>query len=140
MGAFHFELPNDIIRDFERIRGSADKIFGDMVTAGARAVEKRVKKNAPRAIRDSKMMDCLEVTKVYRTPSDGGINSKVGFYGYFDNKHGKRTPAPLVANVFEYGSTRVKKRPFFRKSFNAEEIERAMLEAQKESSGGLLDE
>ena len=53
--------------------------------------------------------------------------------GYFTNKDGKTTPAPLVANMFEYGSRSRKypKKPFFRSSFNKSQIEKAMLKVQE---------
>lgn len=138
MAHFEMELPNEIIESVQRIFGNCDDILGAMTKAGAEVVFKNVKANAPDSIRKSKMMDCLKMTKTYKTPSDDGINTKVGFYGYFENENGKKTPAPLVANVFEYGSTKVQKRPFFRKSFRNDEIEKAMKEAMTEASGGLL--
>ena len=71
----------------------------------------------------------------------GAGNTKVGFYGYFENDEGKKVPAPLVANVFEYGRSGLPfpKHPFLRKSFKKSEIEQAMLKVQKEKSGGLLE-
>lgn len=142
MAKFQMELPTDIIKDFERISKDSEKIFGDMTKAGAEAVEKNIIANVPQSIRNSNMMKCLKITKVYKTPSDDGINTKVGFYGYFENEDGKTVPAPLVANVFEYGRSTApfQKHPFMRKSFRKSDIEAAMLKAQKESSGGLLDE
>ena len=140
MAKFEMQLPDDIIKDFQKIYNNSDEIFGKMVQAGAEVVYNNIKANAPSSVKSSDMMNCLKITKVYKTPSDDGINDKVGFYGYFINKNGKTTPAPLVANVFEYGSTKVQKKPFFRKSFRKAQIEKAMLKVQKEVSGGLLDE
>ena len=140
MAKFEMQLPDDIIKDFQNIYNNSDEIFGKMVQAGAEVVYNNIKANAPSSVKSSDMMNCLKITKVYKTPSDDGINDKVGFYGYFINKNGKTTPAPLVANVFEYGSTKVQKKPFFRKSFRKAQIEKAMLKVQKEVSGGLLDE
>jgi hypothetical protein len=142
MAKFNLELPNDILRDIKKIYDDSDKIFGEMTQAGAKVVESNIKSNLPKSIRNSKMMDCLKVTKVYKTPSDDGINTKVGFYGYFENEQGKTVPAPLVANVFEYGrsNTPFPKHPFMRKSFKKAEIEEAMRKAQKQASGGLLDD
>ena len=139
---FKMELPTEIIKDIERISGDCDEIFGAMTRAGAEVVDSNIKANIPQSIRESNMMDCLKVTKTYKTPSDDGINTKVGFYGYFINEDGKRVPAPLVANVFEYGrsSAPFPKHPFLRKSFRKKEIEEAMLKAQIKASGGLLDE
>ena len=141
MAKFNLELPSDIMRDFQNIMNDSDKIFGAMTQAGAEVVEKNIISNLPDAIRKSNMMKCHKKTKVYKTPSDDGINTKVGFFGYFENEDGKTVPAPLVANVFEYGRSNAPfpKHPFMRKSFKKNEIEQAMLKAQKEASGGLLE-
>lgn len=142
MAKFQLELPTEIIKDIQNIYDNADEIFGEMTKAGAEVVNHNIQSNAPQAIKQSPMMACLKTTKVYKTPSDDGINTKVGFYGYFINENGERVPAPLVANVFEYGRSNApfKKHPFLRKSFNKGDIEAAMLKAQKKASGGLLDE
>lgn len=140
MARFEMQLPDQIMKDFQRIYDDADNIFGAMTDAGADVVLQNVRANAPSSFKDSEIMNCLKKTRVYKTPSDDGINTKVAFYGYFTNKDGKKTPAPLVCNVFEYGSVKFAKRPFFRKSFRKAQIEQAMLEAQKKASGGLLDE
>jgi hypothetical protein len=142
MARFQLELPNDILKDIQTISQDSDEIFGEMTRAGAEVVEKNIRANIPKSIQNSKMMRCLKITKTYKTPSDDGINTKVGFYGYFENEDGKTVPAPLVANVFEYGrsTSAFPKQPFLRKSFKKSEIEQAMLKAQKQASGGLLDE
>lgn len=140
MARFDMELPEGIINDFKRIYNNSDRIFGEMTKAGAEVVYKNVLANVPASFADSNIMNCLKITKTYKTPSDDGIATKVAFYGYFENKKGEVVPAPLVANVFEYGSSKVTKKPFFRKSFRKSEIERAMLDAQKQASRGLLDE
>ena len=142
MAKFEMELPTEIMKDIQKVYNNSDKIFGEMTKAGAEVVESNIRANVPKSIRNSKMMDCLKITKVYKTPSDDGINTKVGFYGYFVNEEGKTVPAPLVANVFEYGRSNLPfpKQPFMRKSFKKGDIEQAMLKAQKRASGGLLDE
>lgn len=142
MAKFELELPDSIIDDLDRIYLNCDLIFGKMTRAGAEVVMKNVKKNVPKSFLGSNIMHCLYMTKPYKTPSDDGINTQVGFYGYFINKKGKKVPAPLVANVFEYGRTDATftKHPFFRKSFRKDEVEKAMLQAQLIASGGLLDD
>lgn len=142
MARFEFELPNDIIKDMQKIYKNADEIFGKMTQAGADVVESNIRANVPDGIKNSKMMRCLKVSKVYKTPSDDGINTKVAFYGKFIDADGREKIAPLVANVFEYGrsSSEFPKQPFMRKSFKKSQIEQAMLKVQKEASGGLLDE
>ena len=141
MGKFEMQLPEEIMRDIEKIYSNSEEIFGEMTKAGAEVVYKTVKGSVPASFKDSEIMRCLKITRTYKTPSDDGINTKVGFYGYFTNKEGKKVPAPLVANVFEYGnSTTGFKKPFFRKAFKKGEIEQAMYEAQSRASGGILDE
>ncbi len=142
MAKFKLELPKEIMADFERIEKDSEAIMGGMVEAGAEVVMNLVKSNVPQGFKDSKIMNCLTMTKVYKTPSDDGINCKVAFYGYFENDDGKRTPAPLVCNVFEYGRSGLPfpKHPFLRASFNEGMIRGAMMKVQREMSGGLLDE
>lgn len=142
MAKYEMELPKEILESFKKVYDNSDEIFGEMTRAGAEVVEKNIVSNVPQSIRNSNMMKCLKVTKTYKTPSDDGINTKVGFYGYFKNEEGKIVPAPLVANVFEYGRSNLPfpKHPFMRKSFKKSDIEQAMLKAQKKESGGLLDE
>ena len=140
MAKFEMQLPKEIMKDIEYINQNSDKIFGEMTKAGAEVTVKNVRTNIPRGFADSDIMNCLRITRVYKTPSDGGINTKVGFYGYFTNENGVKTPAPLVANVFEYGSSKFTKRPFFRRSFKKAQIEQAMLQAQEQFSKGLLKE
>ena len=141
MAKFELELPTEIMKDIQKIYDNSDEIFGAMTKAGAEVVNRNIEANVPQSIRNSKMMNCLKITKTYKTPSDDGINTKVGFYGYFENEDGKIVPAPLVANVFEYGRSNLPfpKHPFMRKSFKKSEIEQAMLKAQKRASGGLLE-
>ena len=142
MAKFELQLPEEIMRDFQRIHDNSDEIFGAMTKAGAEVVEKNIRASVPKAILNSKMMNCLRITRTYKTPSDDGINTKVGFFGYFQNEDGKTVPAPLVANVFEYGrsSSPFPKHPFMRKAFKKGDIEQAMRKAQTQASGGLLDE
>lgn len=140
MARFDMQLPKDIIKDIEFLNNNSDNIFGQMTKAGAEVVYKNIKTNIPKSLLESNIMNCLIITKIYKTPTDGGINTKVGFYGYFINDEGIETPAPLVANVFEYGSSKFTKKPFFRKSFKKSEIEKAMLDAQELYSKGLIKE
>lgn len=178
MAKFQANLPDDVIKEFKKISNNSEKIFGEMTKAGAEVVYKNVLSNMKNSFKDaSKLADYLQITKTYRTISDSGINTKVGFYGYY--KKGERThkvtrkakegyeyktgkgyrqnrsssgvkattytydgiPVPLIVIAREYGTSRGEARkPFFRKSFKANEIRKAMMKKQKEASGGLLDE
>lgn len=140
MASFTLELPKEIMDDIQKLDQNYEKIFGGMTKAGANVALHNVKANAPAGWKNSNIMNNIGLTRTYKTPSDDGINTKVIVSGYFTNENGVKTPAPLVANVFEYGSTKFQKQPFFRKSFRKNQIEEAMLRAQKELSGGILDE
>ena len=142
MAKFTVSLPEEMISQFRKLYKDADRMMSEMTLAGAWAVYENIEKNAPPAFKDSNIMDCLKITRTYVTPSDHGINTKIAFYGYFETKDGRVMPAPLVANVFEHGRSNLPfpKQPFLRKSFRRANVRDAMLNAQKEYSGGLLDE
>lgn len=140
MATFNLSLPTEILEDLKKISDNSEQIFGAMTTAGAEVALSAVKANVPSSWKSSNIMNNIGITKEYKTPSDDGINTKVIISGYFQNRNDVKTPAPLVANVFEYGSSKFPKRPFFRKSFNKKAIEQAMFNAQIKASGGILDE
>lgn len=147
MASLDIELPTDLLADIDKLDKKLDGITAAMVEAGGKTVYNRVMQNLPPALKSSNFKDCIKQTKTYKTPTDGAINSKVMVVDdYFTNHLGKRTPAPLIANIFEYGRSAeslhgaVVKKPFFRKSINNNEILNAMYEAKVKASDGLLDE
>lgn len=142
MAKFTANIDDSVLKDISYIDKQFDHIFGGMTQAGAEVVYKNVISSLPEALKSSGFTKNVKLSRVYKTPSDDGINTKVMITGYFKNKEGKNTPAPLVANMFEYGSSKKKypKHPFFRKSFKKSQIMKAMEDAQKQLSGGLLDE
>lgn len=133
MARFEADLPTELIKIFEDLNINTEKMLGEMVKAGAEVARDNVKAKMPSALREGLSEDNIILTKVYKTPSDDGINCQAMISGYFTNKEGKETPAPLVANLFEYGrsSAPYPKQPFFRSSFNKSQIEQAMLKVQK---------
>lgn len=142
MAKFAADIDDSVLKDISYIDKQFDHIFGGMTKAGAEVVYKNVISALPEALRSSGFAKNVKLSRVYKTPSDDGINTKVMITGYFKNKDGRKTPAPLVANMFEYGSDKKNypKQPFFRKSFKKSQIMKAMEEEQKKLSGGLLDE
>ena len=137
MARFQAELPNDLIKEFEGLEKDCSKIFGEMVEAGARVVHKNVLNNMKKAFESTAILEKgLKITKIYKTPSDGGINVHIGFYGYDPDSpkteiHQKGTPIPLIAMAREYGtSSGEDKKPFFRMSFKKKDIEQAMKQVQ----------
>lgn len=132
MANFVGGLPTDLIKKFEQLEIDTNKMLSDMVKAGAQVVRNNVNGKMPRELK--KVVDSgAKVSKVYKTPTDDGINQQVVISGYFVNKWKQVTPAPLVANLFEYGRSGASypKKSFFRASFNQTQIEQAMLKEQE---------
>lgn len=128
MAKFESELPAELMHVFEQLEADTQQMLEEMTQEGAKTVLSNVNSNVPSSFHSSNIMGCLQITRPYETPSDGGINTKVAFYGYFTNEDGRTTPAPLVCNLFEYGrsSSPYPKHPFMRKSFKKGQIEAAM--------------
>ena len=134
MAKAKFEIPKELLNQVKKLEHDTPEMMKAMVEAGAETVLERMKSNAPAGMKSSpQLMACLGTTRPYEAPSDDSINVKVGFAGYFTNEDGVRTPAPLVANIFEYGRSNspFPKQPFMRKSFNKGAITKAMEAVQK---------
>lgn len=135
MARFETDLPTDLIKTFDELSVDTQKMLEEMTQEGAKTVLANVKANVPPSFHNSDIMKCLKITRPYYTPSDGGRNTKVAFYGYFMNHNGKKSykvPAPLVCNLFEYGRSNspYPKHPFMRRSFKKGQIEAAMMKVQ----------
>ena len=128
MARFQSELPHDLIKVFEDLETNCEDMFGEMCKAGAEVVHVKVKANMAKVFKSTRSLEKgLRITRVYKTPSDDGINVHIGFYGYND----EGVPIPLIAQAREYGtSSGEEKKPFFRRSFNKKEIEQAMQQVQ----------
>lgn len=143
-------LPTGLIKEFESLNINTEKMLGEMTKTGAETVEQNIKVNAPTGIKtEHQIMSKLKVSKTYKTPSDGGINTKVAFFygdsskdAYFINKEGEEVAIPMLLNAYEYGKSQPRKtkkgynrgvfpkKPFLRKSFRKKQIESAMLKVQ----------
>lgn len=136
MAKFNAELPNDLIKVFDELETDAPKMMGEMCKAGATVVYNKICNNLKKAFkRTETLLKGLKITKIYKTPTDDGINVHIGFYGYNTDKktkaHPNGVPIPLIAMAREYGtSSGEDKKPFLRKSFAKKDIEQAMLEVQ----------
>lgn len=133
MAKFTGGTTQELMQTFRKLGVNCEEMFKEMVIAGATVAQDQVSSKMPKALRDALTSDNIVLSKPYITPSDDGINCQVMVTGYFVNKKGKKTPAPLVANMFEYGSTSKEypKASFLRQSFPKKQIEKAMLEVQK---------
>jgi hypothetical protein len=128
MAKFIGKMPTELIKEFEMLESRTEEMLEEMTKAGADVVYGNMSGSIPSVLRGN-----LIKTRTYKTPSDDGINTKVMVSGYFFNENNKLTPAPLVANLFEYGRSNspYPKRPFLRRSFTAGTIKSAMLAVQK---------
>lgn len=157
MATMTVQLPDDVINQFKEVSDNADEIFGGMTRAGAELVWHNVKIQCP----NKELASKFKLSKTYKTPSDGGINTKVYCAGYipfsdpnrkFFSRRGragsavyhtpKGVPSAFLANMYEYGrsTSYFPKHPFFRNAFKNNQIEQEMLKAQKKLSHGLLDD
>ena len=155
MAKYVMEKPDDIIKDIEFITGNADKIFGGMTKAGAETAMEIMASTCPSLLRPY-----VKISKTYKTPTDGGINTKAYFSGYipfsnpnrkwFERRNGKTSkvyrtskgvPVDFLGILYEYGRSTAPfpKKPFLRKAFRSPKIQEAMARAQLELSGGLLE-
>lgn len=147
MARLNVVLPEEIMKEFKNLNNNAEKMFGEMTQAGAEEVVSNVKASVPK----QSMSSHVKITRAYKTPSDGGINTKVYLSGYIPFKGNRKTfsrsgrngstyittkgiPVEFLANVFEYGrhnGNPFPKKPFFRRSFKKSQIEQAMLKVQE---------
>ena len=156
MAKFQLELPVELMKQLAKLEQETPEMLGEMTQAGAEVAYQNVLKNMRKSFSDTARLEPhLKITRVYRTPTDKAVNTKVGFYGYLAGTEGKVTkftkkttskkgvtsvktyshnygvPAQLVAIAREYGtSSGERKKPFFRKSFKKGEITDAMLKVQ----------
>ena len=130
MAGFSLELPTEVIGSLNKLSDNAEGMMMEMTKAGAQVVYRNIQNNMRRSFKTIKSLEKgLKVTKSYKTKRDDGINTKVGFYGYDENK----IPIPLKALAREYGTSRgEKKKPFMRKAFkDTSGITDAMLKVQE---------
>lgn len=132
MASFNGAMDSDLIKMFEQLEKDTPKMLEDMVKAGAEVVAENVNAKMPRALKNA-LTQPVKITKPYITPSDNATNCQVCISGYFVNRYKQIVPAPLVANIFEYGRSGAPypKQPFFRACFSDKNIEKAMEKAQE---------
>ena len=129
MAGFNIELPSDIIQGMKELANNTESMLEEMTQAGAEVVYKNIKSNMKSSFKSTKSLEKgLKITRPYKTKSDDGINTKVGFYGYDEDG----IPIPLKALAREYGTSRgEKKKPFVRKAFKQKTaITDAMMKVQ----------
>jgi len=143
MAKFESIIPDKEMKAFKKMYDNAEEMIGEMTKAGANVAMNNMKSNAP----SSAIASHIKLSKTYKTPSDGGINTKVYISGYlpfsdpnrkYFTRRGangklysttKGVPVAFLAQLYEYGRSNGNpwpKKPFMRKSFRKKEIEKAM--------------
>lgn len=169
MAKFEMLAPTEILNEIQSIERNSLDIFKGMTQAGAKVAAEGMKANATKAFKGGtggKIAAKVKVTKPYVTKKNE-VTTKAAFYGYiaksdgkpfYMSQRGKKTgpypgiPVPLLCNLAEFGASSAsmpgqfrrywngQKRPIKRPAFsNTAGIEDAMLKAQKQLSGGLLE-
>jgi len=129
MAKFDAELPNDLIKEFEKLDINSDDMFNEMVEAGENVIYSNIHNNMRRAFKSTKSLEKgLRIARPKKLKRNDGYGGWVGFDGYTEDG----TPIPLIAMAREYGTSRGEaKRPFVRTSVHKSEIESAMLKVQE---------
>ena len=78
MAKFIFQYPDSIIKDLKYIYDNAEEIFGGMTRKGAEVARDAMIDGCPY----EPLKSYAKLTRTYRTPTDGGINTKAVFSGY----------------------------------------------------------
>lgn len=170
MAKFEMQAPTEILKQIQTVEHNSLDIFKGMTKAGAEVAAEAMRANATKAFRGgvgARIAAKAKVTKPYLTKKNE-ITTKAAFYGYiaksdgkpfYMSQRGKKSgpypgiPVPLLCNLVEFGASSASmpgpfrrywnghKHPIKRPAFsNTSAIEKAMLKAQKELSGGLLDD
>lgn len=146
MAQFQTELPLELMEQFKKLQDNSDELIGEMTRAGAEAVLNNIKVKCPDVLKNK-----LKLSVTYRTPSDGGINTKVYFSGYIpfsdpnrkyfsswvkgkNYPNPKGVPASFLAILYEYGRSNIPfpKHPSVRSAIgNRSAIEQAIFDAQQ---------
>lgn len=146
MAKFQMEVPDDLLMEIRRANEKIDDALGEMTRAGAETAAQIMSENAPKDIKGH-----IKISKTYKTPSDGAINTKVYIAGYipfsnpnrkyFTRRGGgggvystdKGVPADFLAKLYEYGRSTAPfpKRPFVRKSLMSSAVRKAVNERAK---------
>lgn len=135
MAKIDIELPNDILSELSNLEIQTDTMMSEMVEAPAQMVLETIRGNMKKSFKtDRSLIQGLKLSRIYKTPSDDGINIKVILDGYSDTKtkqYPNGIPIPLIANAREFGtSSGEAKKPFFRVAFKKKQIEAKMMEVQ----------
>ena len=86
MAKFKAELPNDLIKSFEKLGRDSQEMMGNMTKAGAQVVYRNIQSNMRKVFKTTGALEKgLKITRVYHT-SRNEIATKVGFYGYDKSK------------------------------------------------------
>ena len=91
MAKFTANIDDSVLKDIQYIDKDFERIFGGMTQEAAKVVMNNVKNSMPSALKKSLSSENVKISKIYKTPTDDGINTKVMITGYFINEDGRKT-------------------------------------------------
>lgn len=161
MAKLKLQLPDETIKQFNKLEEQSEETFGKMTKAGAEVVYKNIKSNMSSVFKGetkSQMEAGLKVTRTYKSPKKDTIGNFVGFYGYipfsdpkrkvFRRKGGngdyyetdKGVPREFLANLYEYGSNpkNISATRFIKKAQKKPEIEKTMQEVLDKEAESIV--
>ena len=104
MAKYNLELPTELMQLFKNLDANTEKMIGEMCQAGAEVVKENTFLNMPNGLKDAiSVGDNLITSRIYKTPSDGGINVQCMIVGYFTNEDGQR--GAILALVRSFSET-----------------------------------
>lgn len=131
------------IEKLSKMSGRIDEACIKAVEAGAGVLADEVRKRLGNDLSNSElstgdMLESFGITPARINPKTGDIDAKVGFHGY----DRKGVANKLKARIRESGSSKQRKRPFFRPSLNStrkkikETMENIISQEIKKMNGG----
>lgn len=124
MAKVKFKMPDALQQKFERLQKGSGELIDKCVQAGADVFENAIRNNLRTVLsgdhQNGELVNSLGVTPVL-TDREGVHNAKIGFNEprqHQTKAKGKRSynvqTNAMIATVLEYGSSRVKARPFLK--------------------------
>ena len=127
------KFPDEMLLKLSKLGKNIDRISGQMLEDAAEIIQEEAEKNLQAVIGSNtkhksrstgKLLRFVKATKAYKI-ENGRSHIRIGIWGYY-YVNGRKIPAPLVANVFEFGRKNGKLphakkwlRPAFRKKRQA---------------------
>ncbi len=121
MARCRIKLPEETLSKLSRLGKNIDRISAAMLEDGAAVIQEQAAKNLEAVIGSGTkhksrstggLRQLVKQSRVYKI-ANGDSHIKIGVWGYY-YPNGKKTPAPLVANVLEHGRSDMAAKPWLK--------------------------